>query len=625
MSFTFKIFFKKTIAKIYFKYINVKKSLFFISLFLVLAMSCRKETIINTITEEDPFVPVQIPLYEPSFTSVNSSLVGTVVDENQELVEGAMVTLGTSTTTTDRFGIFQFDNREMNQKGTFVEVEKDGYFLTGRRFYPADNQQEVVRIELLPIVYDQSFESDNGGTVAISGDGGSLVFSENSIVDAAGNPYAGTVQVATKWLAPDQASTIEQMPGALMGVNTEAEEVGLSSYGMVGVELRGASGEALNLAEGQTANIELNIPDAMQAAAPAMIPLWSFDYTFGIWMEEGSANKVNGKYVGEVAHFSFWNCDAPFPVIRFDAVIVNQADNQPVPGLQVRITLGKVLSGTGVTNYIGQVGGLIPANSALNLEILSVCGDVLATIPFETTDVDIDLGAIAVSFPLIRVVGNVINCTGELVTNGVVMISINGFVQSFALLTNPFSIDVPGCANTTSIQVLGGDIDAQQQGTFVDAPFGTNIKVGSLEACGEELIGFFRLTIDKVTTRYFKISAARQAPDTITPFVTYIFMNRPDQIAEAPNDTLQASVLFNKITAGDWSDFNGIDFMIDTENGWFLFGDTNEGFTEFIVDEYGPYIGDIVSGYGSGLLRNTYNGNVEIVDAEFSFRAYRSE
>lgn len=590
---------------------------------MVLAMSCGKEAITNVVTEDDPFVPTQLPLYEPSVTAVNSSLVGTVVDENGELAEGAMVSLGTSTTTTDRFGLFKFDNREMNQKGTFVKVEKDGYFLTGRRFYPADGKEEVVRLELLPIIYDQSFNATSGGTVEVSGAGGNLIFSENSIVDAAGNPYTGTVQVATKWLAPDQASTIDQMPGALMGVNTEAEEVGLSSYGMIGVELRGAGGEPLNLGEGNTATIELNIPDAMQAAAPATIPLWSFDYSFGIWMEEGSANKVDGKYIGEVAHFSFWNCDAPFPVIRFDALIVNEADEQPLPGIQVRVVMGNVLSGNGVTDFLGRVGGLIPANSALNLEIISACGDILATIPFSTTNVNIDLGIIPVSFPIINVSGNVIGCDGELVTNGIVMISLNGAIQTFPLLTNPFSIDVPACGNTTSVQILAGDVDTQQQGNFVDAPLGTKIIVGSLEACGEELLGFLKLTVDGLTTRYFKISNTPQLPDTITPFITYIFMNRVDQVGEAPNDTLFANILINSVGVGDWSENTDVDIMADTENGWALTDGGNTGLTEFIVDQYAPYVGGIISGYGSGTLRNSYSGNIENVDVEISFKTYR--
>ncbi len=600
----------------------MKKSLFFLSLFLILAVACRKETITSTFMEDDPFIPTQLPLYEPSVTTVNSSLVGTVTDENNDLVEGATVTLGDATVLTDRFGVFKFDTRAMNQKGTFVEVEKEGYFLTGRRFYPAENQEEFVRIELLPIVYDQSFESESGGSVAISGDGGSLVFSENSIVDAAGNPYTGTVQVATKWLAPDQASTMEQMPGALMGVNTEAEEVGLSSYGMVGVELRGTGGEALNLGEGQTATIELNIPEAMQTAAPATIPLWSFDYGFGIWVEEGSANKVDGKYIGEVAHFSFWNCDAPFPVIRFDAVIVNEADGQPLPGLQVRIVNSdNTLSGSGVTSIAGAVGGLVPASSSLNLEVISACGDVLLIYPFETTTMNIDLGIIPVSFPIINVSGNVINCDGELVTNGVVMISVNGIIQTFPLLTNPFSINVPGCEVTNSIQVLGGDIDTQQQGGFVDAPLGSKIVVGSLEACGTELLGFLKLTVNDLTTRYFKISNTPQLPDTITPFITYIFMDSQDQIAPLMDDTLRASVLFNKVTAGDWSEFNSVDYMIDTENGWFL--TSNNGLSEFIVDQYSLFTGGIISGYGSGVMQNTYNGNNITVDVDISFRTVR--
>jgi hypothetical protein len=44
-----------------------------------------------------------------------------------------------------------------------------------------------------------------------------------------------------------------------------------------------------------------------------------------VFLKEGSATKTGSNYVGKVSHFSFWNCDAPFPVVEFEASFVDQA------------------------------------------------------------------------------------------------------------------------------------------------------------------------------------------------------------------------------------------------------------------------------------------------------------
>lgn len=77
------------------------------------------------------------------------------------------------------------------------------------------------------------------------------------------------------------------MPGSLRGTRTDSPEVVLQSFGMVAVEITGANGEALQLANGKTASISFSIAPSLLSFAPARIPLWYFDENTGLWKEEG--------------------------------------------------------------------------------------------------------------------------------------------------------------------------------------------------------------------------------------------------------------------------------------------------------------------------------------------------
>ena len=58
--------------------------------------------------------------------------------------------------------------------------------------------------------------------------------------------------------------------------------------------------------------------DASQTGiAPETINLWYFDEENGYWKEEGQAIKDGNKYVAEVTHFTWWNCDILFDAIDF--------------------------------------------------------------------------------------------------------------------------------------------------------------------------------------------------------------------------------------------------------------------------------------------------------------------
>ena len=160
------------------------------------------------------------------------------------------------------------------------------------------------------------------------------------------------------------------MPGALLAINSSNKQKSLQSFGMVFVEMDDANGGKLQIACSKTATITIPIPSALQANAPATIPLWYFDDTKGIWKQEGNANKQNNNYVGTVAHFSFWTAGQLGENVRLDATFKDQNGKMLANNL-VTITSANHGTSEGYTDSAGTVSGLIPANETLVMKELT--------------------------------------------------------------------------------------------------------------------------------------------------------------------------------------------------------------------------------------------------------------
>lgn len=282
-----------------------KIGFFTLLMFLLITSACNRnevDEVTTTTQDEDPDV---IDGFEPEVVNVNANLKGSILDENGNAVSGATITLNEETTTTDAEGFFTFANKTMNSKGTVVVANKNGYFEGSRRFFPEEGGQSYVEIELLTESFDYSFEASTGGTVS-SNEGLTLTFPAGAIADADGNLYNGQVNVAVRAIDPNAEESISQMPGHYQGVNLNNEEVGVNLFGISAIELQGAGGEELNIAEGSAATVSINVSPAILNEAPASIPLWSYDTTYGLWEEESTATLQGNRYVGEVSHFSFW-------------------------------------------------------------------------------------------------------------------------------------------------------------------------------------------------------------------------------------------------------------------------------------------------------------------------------
>lgn len=563
---------------------------------LMIFTSCRKDTEVVTVTEtpDDPVI-TNIDDWQPRIENINGDLDGFIYDENQEPVQDASVNLNGQIVSTDERGHFEYTGVEMNSKGAYLKVEKEGYFLGSRRFFPRAATRNHVRIQMLELGTGETVNSAVENVVSTNGNA-SVTFPAGAIADASGAAYEGEFTVHAKWLNPSAPETMNQMPGNLQGVNTLAEEQALKTLGMMAVELRDMSGNELNIAEGQTATLRMPVPENLSANAPAEIPLWSFEETVGIWVEEGTATLQGGVYVGEVSHFSFWNCDIPTDYTDI-SMTFQSSNGAPLTNVQISITSANFGTAYGWTDSQGYVAGIIPANESLVIEVFSyACAEAVFSGTYGPFSTATDLGVITVD-GFTTLSGSVVNCDGDAVDSSVLAVDADGQAQYYYLQASDFNLTVLTCANASSVSLTAIDLLTLEESAAVSVTPNTDNDLGTISACGSVTSeNILTITIDGGETyTYLGATANVSAQGT--------------DISAGNGDNINIFFGFFGTTPGDYTNNNYLEVLYDQTVPYGLWGNN---FDTFEITEHG----DKVVGSWSGTLNS---GEVETAFVECTF------
>ncbi len=305
---------------------------------------------------------------------VQRNFMGQIVDTDGNPISAATVKIGSSTDQTDANGVFLIQNAQVYEKFAYITVSKPGYANGSRTVVPTTGTSNV-KIMLLQDGDLQTVQAGQASEVSIYS--GTKVKFDGAFEDENGNAYTGSVGVFMFHLTPSDENLGELQPGSLYAEREDGSESILETYGMLKVELRGSAGQKLQIAEGHTAEITVRIDDSQLATAPQSIPLWHFDENAGWWKEEGFATRQGNYYVGNVAHFSWWNCDIQLPLSQLTIRVKDQSGN-PITGVKVSLEAlqNGLTSLTRFTNGQGEIAGMVPANYVLRLKIWNCNGVV---------------------------------------------------------------------------------------------------------------------------------------------------------------------------------------------------------------------------------------------------------
>lgn len=440
------------------------------------------------------------PTGEHIVDNIRASVSGRVTDGEKVPVGGATVTAGGATTTTDVDGNFYFSDVTLDRTAGLIKVEKDGFFTGYKTLMLQTGDNNNTALELVKKTVTGTFDVAAGGIVNMPNDGGSIQFAPNAVInEITKQPYKGTVVVYAAAIHPDMDNFYDIMPGTLRGIDKHNKEMGLQSFGMVGAELYSVSGEKLQLAPGITATWRMPVPQTLKVHAPADIALWSFNETTGLWKEEGKAVKMEDEYVGVLTHFSFWNCDAPFKVVKLKARLF--AEDAPLANARVTITtaLGNNnISGSGYTSGDGIIEGLVPANQKLALNVYNKCGDLVYAQEINPLFFDTDLGEISMhaGYSMIRVSGTVLNCERQAVQRGSVTLKVDAFVYRANVSNGRFSIMVARCTSGPAMATIVAD-DADKKMISEALEFevnGNDLDAGEISVCAESAEQYIDMT-----------------------------------------------------------------------------------------------------------------------------------
>lgn len=414
--------------------------------------SCQDDVIENTDTT--------ITLFPPT-VNVASGINGIVTDQNGQALENVTIDFSGKDYTTDANGYFKVIDEKTTEGGEVLKFSYPGYFDNFKFHIPDAGKTGFLRVEMIDRTETGQVNTTTGGTIEIEG-GSKVSFPANAFQTQSGAPYNGEVSVFAHWYDPTANNLNASMPGDLRALNADQELVQLATFGMIAVELEASNGTRVELRDNIEATLEFPVPESIQGDAPDEIEIWSLDEDSGIWIEENTAQLENGIYVAQVTHFSFWNCDAPFPVVPIYGKLVD-SDGNPLSYYSICIQVfNDTRTGYGWTDSDGGFRGKVPKGERLIFQVKDDCGNVVLEQIIGPFSSETSLGEIVVDHPeQVTITGILLDCDGNPVTNGYARIDLEESPYYYIAETNEqgeFSITTNKCRPLDGFTVQGFDL-----------------------------------------------------------------------------------------------------------------------------------------------------------------------
>jgi hypothetical protein len=225
-------------------------------------------------------------------------------------------TTSAATTTTGSNGRYTLQGVNPGS-AVVLKFSLSGYAPGYRSVNVAADATAAASARLSPVLSTQSIAAASGGTVGASGGVAQVALPANGLVNKA-TGAAASGQVTVEITAINPATDAANMPGGYAARGSDGSAQTIESFGALSVNLSDAAGNRLDLAAGQTATVRIPL-GTRSSTPPATVPLYYFDETAGLWVQQGSAalggTAPNQYYEGTVSHFTYWNADRPAETI----------------------------------------------------------------------------------------------------------------------------------------------------------------------------------------------------------------------------------------------------------------------------------------------------------------------
>ena len=545
--------------------------------------------------------------------TVTTTISGSVFDESNAPIVGAEIKSAGQTAVTNASGGFTFPGIKVPKSRFVVNVAKSGYFDGSFADAPKANGTSNIKVYLMTAGVTQVVDAGTGGEATLN-NGSKVKLNANIVTNPDGSTYTGNVNLSVGYLDPTSENFANLIPGGdMQAQRTDNSQATLYSYGIIKVEMKKDDGTDLKIKTGNTSEITVDIPQSMEATAPATIPLWHYDATTGLWKEEGTATKTGDKYVGTVAHFSDWNCDTPEGTATVRGLVVD-CNNLPVSGINVKI--GQASASTGSD---GKFERRVPANTTFEVQVLGTRNFGLTSTPVSVPALAQgtvhDVGTLTVQCPVY--VKGIIKCGTDIKYGQVVISWAGGYNSQYTDVEGKFNIATDVGKNA---EVSIYTIDGKFKTLNITTPTipGTVNDLGVIQVCDQVVTGINKFTLNGsgFNNRTFTFSS-----DSLVAQV-YGFYDPTDSLT-----VIWMYQIFAPDTIWYWFTFKGTGLGSPSEVTMYFYHNSlsyiaADGYpgssTTVNVTKYGG-IGGLIEGTFSGTLVNVFGGNgVTISNGQFS-------
>jgi protocatechuate 3,4-dioxygenase beta subunit len=257
---------------------------------------------------------------------------GIVTDQNGIPVEGVSIEIGDDSVKTDDTGRFSLEAKPGSR---VVHFSKKGYAESSVAALVTDGADTPLSEGLVkrnnPVKTNIDSEETVGENARVTLKSGSLVLEDGTAAEGEISAYITPLDVM---------GNLTAAPGDFSAVKKGGEETRLETLSMAEYYFEDKDGNPLNVADGETLEIELALPVELEAEEGDTIPAWHFDVETGKWQEDGEGEVVddgNGGLVWRalVSHFSFWNADKPIDERDCVSGTITDCNGDAVPGATV--------------------------------------------------------------------------------------------------------------------------------------------------------------------------------------------------------------------------------------------------------------------------------------------------
>lgn len=256
----------------------------------------------------------------------------------------------------------------------------------------AAGSSTVINIPMLPVAVTVNFDPQAAYDVVVPGSTAMVKLRANSLRRADGSAPTGPATARVTPIAP--ASDVNVMPGNYLA-GTDGGAAPMESFGALDASFVDADGAPLNLAAGMDATLRI-APSSRATALPPSVPLFHYNTTTGLWVQEGTATlqgtAPSQYYEGTVTHFTTWNADQIYNTVRINGCVQNAAGER-VGGALVA-SEGKTYTGlaTALTNANGEFSVAVKRTSEAYV-IANTATEISNAPTVSVGDEDVSLGA----------------------------------------------------------------------------------------------------------------------------------------------------------------------------------------------------------------------------------------